>query len=292
MNRDNTPEVEDRLSRMMAKVDEQLNEAYGQRADLFISDVQALDSDSCYALINYAQGLPAPTTAAVIEFVGREFDGKVRPVLETARNFVDHNAVLVMLAKYRPTRKFDDVAEMHTIVAGARYLDVEMKQTWDVAVSPEGVKYLRRCNDDDVSKMVSERRQRMSATAGVAELTVARAVGSGVSTAGEGDIVRLYWEGSIYSDCEVKSVQKDNRLSVKIPKVGSVTVARESIVEIQAISKGKAADMKSKLKSYWGKALPDAGYAKDLTNELIDEGSDSAPESHWTMPAAQESPKK
>lgn len=286
MNRDNTPEVEDRYSRMVAKIDAQLNETHGQRADLFISDVQSLDRDSCYALINYAEGLPAPTTANVIEFVGHQFNGSVRPVLETARNFADHNAVLVMLAKYQPTRKIDDVAEMHTIIAGARYLDVSMRDTWDVAVTPEGVKYLRRCNDDDVSKMVAERRQRMNVTAGVAELTVAKAVGSGVSTASEGDTVRLYWQGSIFSDCEVKSVHKDNRLSVKIPHVGSVTVDRHAIVEVQAISKGKAAELKSKLKSYWKDALPDAGYAKQLTDSLIDEGQDTAPESHWTMPSA------
>lgn len=282
---DNTPESEDRHSRMMAKIDEQLNEAYGGRADLFISDVQSLDRDSCYALINYAQGLPAPTTDHVVEFIGREFGGKVRPVLETARSFVDHNSVLVMLAKYQPTRKIDDVANMHSVIAGARYLDVEMKDTWDVSTTPDGVKYLRRVNDDDVSRMVSERKQRM-AVAGVAELTVAKALGSGACNADTGDIVRCYYQGSVYSDCEVKSVQADNRLTIKIPNVGNVTVAREAIVEVQAISKGKAGELKSKLSEYYKKALPDAGYAKDLTRELVDEGTDSMPDSHWAQPSS------
>lgn len=282
---DYTPETEDRRNRMMAKLDEQLNEVYGGRADLFISDVQPLDKDSCFALINYAQGLQAPTTAQVVEFIGNQFGGKVRPVLETARSFVDHNSVLVMLAKYQPTRKIEEVSAMHTIIAGARYLDVEMKDTWDVATTPEGTKYLRRVNDDDVSKMVAERKQRM-AVAGVAELTVAKAVGSGVSTADTGDIVRCYYQGSVYADCEVKSVTGGNRLTVKIPNVGVVTVAREAIVEVQAISKGKAGKMKSKLSEYYKKALPDAKYAGQLTNELIDEGTDALPDTHWPQPGS------
>jgi hypothetical protein len=282
----NSQEAADRFSRMMTKADAKLNEVYGGRADLYISDVQPLDRDSCYALVNYAQGLPSPTSEAVVEFIGAKFSGKVRPVLETAKAFVDHNAVLVMLAKYQPTRRIDDVAQMHTVIAGARYLDVEMKDTWDVAVTPEGTKYLRRVNDDDVSKMVAERRARMTVTAGVTELTVAKALGSGASTAETGDIVRLYHQGSIYSDCEVKNVQADNRLSVKIPNVGTFTVAREAIVEVQAISKGKAGAMKSKLAEYYKKALPDSGYAKDLTRELIDEGTDALPNSHWPKPGS------
>ena len=124
----------------------------------------------------------------------------------------------------------------------------------------------------------------MQVSAGAAELTVAKALGSGSSTAAAGDVVRCYHQGSIFSDCEVKSVQADNRLSVKIPNVGTFTVAREAIVEVQAISKGKAGQMKSKLAEYYKKALPDAGYAQDLTSKLIDEGSDALPNSYWAKP--------
>lgn len=80
-------EAADRFSRMMTKADARLNEVFGGRADLYISDVQPLDRDSCYALINYAQGLPSPTSESVIEFIGAKFKGSVRPVLETAKAF-------------------------------------------------------------------------------------------------------------------------------------------------------------------------------------------------------------
>lgn len=281
----NNEEAQDRFSRMMAQVDERLSEVAGERADLYISDVQPLDRDSCYVLLNYATGLPSPTTANVVDFVARQFGGKVRPVLETARDYSDHSAVLLMLAKYQPTRPIDDVAGMHTVVAGARYLDVEMKATWDVAVTPEGTKYLRRVSDDDVSRMVADRRQRM-AVAGVAELTVAKALGGGASRADVGDVVRCYWQGSIYSDCEVKSVQAQNRLSVKIPNVGTVTIAREAVCEVQAISKQRAGQIKSKNAEYYKKAFPDAGYATQLTKELIDEGQDSLPSSLYAPPSS------
>ncbi len=274
---------ESRGSRMLRLLDERMNEVSGARADLHISDCQPLDRESCYALINWAPGLPAPTTVEVVDFIGRTFDGKVRPVPETAKAFVDHQAILMMLAKYQPTRPINDVATMHTVVAGARYLDVEMRDTWDVAATPEGTKYLRRVTDDDVSKMVAERRSRM-AVAGMAQLTVAKALTGGVSAADAGDIVRCYFQGSVYSDCEVKSLQAGNRLSVKVPGVGTVTVAREAILEIQAISKSKANEIKKKNNEYYKKAFGDPKYAGDLTNELIDEGVDSAPPSNFAQP--------
>lgn len=281
MTYDRYDDPQDRFSRMMAAVDERLSETHGERADIYVADVQPLDKDSCYALLSYANGLPAPTTANVVDFVGRQFGGKVRPVLETARNFVDHNAVLIMLAKYQPSRPIEDTAGMHTIIAGARYLDVELKATWDVAVTPEGTKYLRRVSDDDVSSMVAERKQRM-AVAGVAELTVAKALGGGASSADTGDVVRCYWQGSVYSDCEIKSVQGGNRLSVKIPNVGTVTVAREAVIEVQAISKQKAGQMKSKLADYYRQAMPEKDYANQLTDQLLNEGADSLPPGHWS----------
>jgi len=278
---------EARLNRMMVALGERLEKDYGCRADMYISDVSRLDNDSCYAMLSYAPGLPVPTTEQVIDFIGAQFNGKVRPVLETAKAFPDHSSVLLMLAKYQQTRKIDDVTAMIPVVAGARYLDVEMKDTWDVMVTPDGKKYLRRCSDDDVSGMVADRKQRMDVTAGVAEFTIARAVGSGSVHADVGDTVRCYWQGSVYPDCEVKSVTAGGtRLSVNIPNIGSVTVAREAVVEVQAISKDRANQMKNKLAEYYKKALPDAGYAKELTDELVDEGSSALPNSHWAKPGS------
>ena len=274
----------DRMDRIMRHLDQKLYATHGSRADLYISDTQELDRDSCYAMLRYAEGLPCPTTAEVVDFIGRNFGGKIRPIMETCRNFSDHNSVLLMLAKHQPTRKLDDVKDMHTVVAGARYLDVEMRDTWDVAVMPDGTKFLRRCGDDDVLKMVADRRQRMQVSAGTAELTIARALGAGTSTADVGDIVRVYHQGNLYSDCEIKTAQA-NRLSVRIPNVGTVTLAREAVVEVQAISKDRASKMKNQLEDYYRKVFPDPKYAEQLTQKLTDEGHEPAMPSYWTKPS-------
>ena len=265
---------------MTAAIDERLNDVAGSRADLFISDSLALDQDTVYAMLTYAAGLPAPTSSDIVEFVGREFEGRVTPVLATARHFVDHNSICVMLAKYAPSRPLQDSAAMHTVVAGARYLDVEMRDTWDVSTSPDGQKFLRRTSDDDVAKMVADRKIRM-ADAGTQYLTVANALGAGLTMADVGDIVRCYHAGSVYSDCEIKSVVAHNRLSVKIPHVGVMTIDRAQVVEVQCASKAKTGEMKKKLAEYFKKALPDAKYASELCKETtLDQTTNEGP-SHW-----------
>ncbi len=278
-------DTQSRLNRMHSALDARLQEVSGERADLYISDVLPLDPSTCYAMINYGAGLPPVTTANLVDFIGRSFDGKVRPVLETAKHYPDHNAVAVMLATYQPTRPLSDCATMHAVVAGARYLDVEMRDTWDVAVNPEGVKFLRRTADDDVSKMVADRKQRI-AQAGVKQFALANALGAGVTMADTGDTIRCYWQGSVYSDCTVKNVLDAGRLTVQIPSVGNVTVAREAVVEIQASAKKNMGQMKSKLAEYYKKALPDKKYASELTKELVDEGKDDSMPSYWTKPSS------
>ena len=276
----NYQDNEDRFSRMTAAIDERLNDVAGTRADVFISDVYPLDSEACYAMLSYAEGLPPITATDIVDFVGREFSGRAVPVLASARHFVDHNAVCLMIAKYTPTRPVADTAGMHTVVAGARYLDVEMKDTWDVATGPDGQKFLRRMADDDVVKMVAERKQNM-AHAGHATLSIANALGAGVIEASDGDTVRVYWQGSVYADCEVKGSLAGNKLSVKVPKVGTITIDRNAVVEVQAVSKKSASEMKNKLSQYYKKALPDAKYASELTKDMtLDQVTDEGP-SHW-----------
>lgn len=274
----------ERFSSLANAIETRLNEVSGKRADMYISDVMPLDRDTCFALVSYAETLTAPTTADVVEFVGREFGGKVRPVLETAQLYPAHAALKIMLARFAPTRPITDVAEMATVVAGARYLDVELRDTWDVQVGPEGQKFLKRVSDDDVAAMVKERQARLGAPSTAGTLTIAGALGAGVGIAEAGDIVRCFYQGSVYPDCTVKKTLADNQLSVQIPNVGPVTVAREA-VEIQAISKQKAGQLKSKLSEYYQKAYPDKQYAKDLTKELADEGAEGVPPSFYAVPS-------
>jgi hypothetical protein len=274
----------ERFSSLASAIETRMNEVSGKRADLYISDVMPLDRDACFALVSYAETLQAPTTADVVEFLGREFDGKVRPVLETAELFPDHAALKIMLARNAPTRPINDVAAMATVVAGARYLDVDLRDTWDVRVGQDGQKYLQRVSDDDVSAMVRDRQARLGAHSTAGVLTIAKALGAGVSTAEVGDTVRCFYQGYVYPDCTVEKVMADHKLSVKIPKIGPVTVAREA-VEIQAISKQKAGQLKSKLSEYYQKALPDKQYAKELTKELADEGQEGVPPSFYAVPS-------
>jgi hypothetical protein len=265
-------------------IERRMNEVTGRRADMYVSDVMALDRDACFALLSFAEMQAPPTTADVIDFVSREFGGKIRPVLETAALYPEHAAIKLMLARYAPTRPLDDTAEMVTVVAGARYLDVDMRDTWDVQAGPDGKKFLRRVSDDDVAEVVRARQARMGAPSTAGVLTVATALGAGVSTAETGDIVRCFFQGNMYPDCTVQKALAGNKLSVQIPHVGVVTVAREA-VEIQAISKQKAGQLKGKLSEYYQKAFPDKQYAKELTKDLADEGQDAMPPSFYAVPS-------
>ncbi len=270
--------VQERSSRMAVAIEAAFEAELGHRPDLFVSDVLSLDKDSAFVAISHSEACPTPTAEDVAAYVQSEFEDKLTPVMTTAKYNPDTCTVVVLVASNAETRPIEAVANMHTVLAGHRYLDTQMKDTWEVISSPDGQKYLRRVADDDVVSMLKDRRDRIASAGKFASIASMLSSGS----AKVGDMVRVYHRGEMYPDCTVKAANGD-KLTVQIPNVGSTQVCKYAVV-MQALGGVHSAEIKKETSDYYKKAYPDAKYAKELTKELINDRKGIDPAAKFMQP--------
>lgn len=254
-----------RTSEMLASLRSKIDKTVGHRGDLHIEDSSKIDGDSVYAMIRYSPDFGVPSTEDLVAFVGAEFGGSIRPVLESAVRTQKDDTVLMILSRNMLTRPFEEAQEMVPVTAGAVYMDRALRDTWSVEHGSDGTPFLKRICDDDIGQIVADRRRRMT-TAGQKRMSISAALNNCVPHANEGDVVRVFWNGMPVSGCLVMAVGA-NDLTLQVPNCGQVAVAKSSVMKIEETSPKKLKEMKKQLEEYYKKAYGNPEYAEELTDE-------------------------
>jgi flagellar hook-associated protein FlgK len=262
MIRNNPNELVNARDRMMQKLDMKMSATVGHRGDMHIGDFKVVDQNGGHLLIGYEKSLGPVGSNDVIAFVNKTFDGKLVPIMETAKQYRAEGAVAVMLHKTTPTRKIEDKDQM-LCIANTMFLDQALGDTWEVKAQPDGTKYLARLSKDNIGDIVSERRRRMSVQAST--VTFGTALSAGVPNLNKGDTVKFYDGGKLFEG-KVTGVGADVKIS---SSAGSFTVMPEAVVEILQVSPETTETIKSYLGQYFADAYGFEDYAKELTDRLI-----------------------
>ncbi len=247
--------------RMLRKLDARMSKAVGHRGDMFIADFRRVDEDAGHMLVGYEHSIGPIGSNDVTAFISREFQGLVRPIMETAKQHRAEGAVSVLVHRTVPTRKVEDRRGMLAI-SNTHFLDQQLGDTWEVKSQADGTKYLARLSTDDISGIVAERRRRMAVQAST--MTFANTLSAGVPNISTGDQVRFYDSGQLLEG-KVTAIGNDVRITAS---TGNYTVAPEAVVEIIQASPETRENIKGYLNEYFTDAYGFEQYAGELTDRL------------------------
>ncbi len=267
----NHPNQTGKASSMLDRVKARLDKSIGYRADLHLAQMKPINDGACYAMVSFQPSIGEPTRDDIFKLVKATFGGKVLPVMESIKVATKRDALSIILSAHQVTRDITDARDMHTVVAGATYMDAPMRETWEVQTTAEGQQYLQRVSEDNIPQIVEERCRRM-ATAGLASqrTTLESILQSGAMKIEVQDVVACFHNGEIHKNCIVASVisgETGDFVTVKIPQVGQITVEAESVTDVVHPGKDTTKDRLSDLNKYYRQALPDSQYADELTRE-------------------------
>jgi len=251
----------DARGRMLRNLEARMEKAVGHRGDLFIADFRRVDEDAGHLLLGYEKTIGPVGSTDVTSFVSRQFQGLVRPIMETAKQHRAEGAVSLLIHRSVPTRKIEDRRSM-LAVSNTHFLDQQLGDTWEVRSQADGTKYLARLSTDDITNIVAERRRRMTIRAST--VTFANTLSAGVPNISLGDQVRFY-DGGQLLDGKVTGVGTDVRITAA---AGNYTVAPEAVVEILQASPETRDSIKGYLNEYFADAYGFENYAGELTDRL------------------------
>lgn len=243
------------LERLGEKVEEQ---NLPPRSDMFVADVQAIDSMKCNLLVGYdAHVAGAPTLSQIERFVEGRWHGRVHAQSATARLHEGEEAVSILLTIHADTRPVTDATVMRRITGNA-YMDDATASIWQVY--DDGTqKFLVRRADISIEEVVGSPERISRKQARFDEIKTAAAM---LTT---GDTVR-FWDGTMPMLGKVTSLSTDG---VGISANGKgYSVAREAVFNIVERSEGQLSSEKATLRDYYARAFGNQEFADRLTKQL------------------------
>lgn len=251
-------------NRVIANLTDKISKRVGHRVDLYLSDFHQISASSGHFLLAYNE--KAPTSDEISEFFIKHFNAKVTANLATARLYKNKKAVSVVAELLQVTRPLEDAKGMTSVIANYTYLDTPLDELWEVK-EKNGQKVLQRKIKDDISKIVSARKNMMmdQSTAGnmtFAHVAEASGLSRYLSIMEKGDTVRVYHEGQVHEG--LVSAATDENVKVKVGSK-NLTVARQAVLEI--VKKNASVDQaqRKQVEDYFADAYGSDKYAKSLT---------------------------
>lgn len=231
------------------------------RQDLVLCDKLLLGDDQQRAriLVAYNALNGEPTAEQIKGFVWASFEGKVAPVIDTARLHKADQCVDLMVELLRPTAALDETKKMTQILKDAAYADSEGK-VWDVRTADDGTKYLARRSDDDLDGILAERLKYLNRTATFPKLHTLKE--AGYATASPGDTVEFY-RGTALTQGKVTALNNDNTVTVSADGA-SLKIPREAIHRVVQHSEAFEREKRQNLKGYFSKYL-----GEELADKLV-----------------------
>lgn len=227
------------------------------RSDIQLADFRVIDNVSASVLLEYDPEYGEVGVEDVGMAVARLFDGRVTAHFDTAERYPEVGAVKMMVGLVTATRRAEDADRMVTIVAGTRFMDQELQQVWQMEETPDG-KFLRRVNEDDISKILAARRQRLTSTPRVAFNTEIRA---GVSVLNPGDLVKCFAGGQTFI-AEVQQLKPTTVVVKAGEKLHEIT--KEGVFKYEKPSEITQKSIKDELRAYYSQIYP-----ADFVNKLL-----------------------
>jgi len=241
---------------MFQKFQERKAAAGRPRGDLYLADIQPMDSkNAARILLGYHSSLKEPTMDEVQAFVVQRFKGKVEPVSRSAARHPDVNGFSLVVKSFTPRRPIGDADGM-TRVTGSIYTDKE-NVFWDVDTDENGTTFLARRQEATLMDILNEHRAPSSLkNASFAKTQISAAV------VYAGDTVKGYANGRLY----VGTVTDVRGTDIIVqPKQGEALKA--SLTEIISVEE-RTAELdnatKQKLYEYYTQAYGSEEYARKL----------------------------
>lgn len=243
------------LQRLGEKVEEQ---NLPPRSDMYVADVQGIDSMKCNLLIGYDAHVAGPPTLSQIErFVEAKWHGKIHAQSTTALLHEGEEAVSILVTAHTDTRPVTDATVMTRITSNA-YMDEQTGAMWSIA--DDGTqKYLIRRGDHSITDIVGDPERFSRKQARFGEIRTAAAM---LTT---GDTVR-FWDGSMPMLGKVTSLS-DDQVGISANGKG-YSVAREAVFNVVERSEGQLSAEKNLLEDYWARATGNADWARKFTRKL------------------------
>lgn len=237
------------------------NDPTSHRGDLHISDTYTqLGSDSAELFLAYATHLGVPSLYDINQCVK---NAGLETSQDTMRVRQDHGVVQLIAWIPKERRPIEDVftPSMVPIVVNASYKDIKTGAIWNVKESAEtNDRFLIRAAEDDISKILEHRRQRMSFSPSRVQAAL---ITAGYATANTGDVVKFYHNNKVYQRGTIKS-SSPNTMTIESGGE-TIEIPRESIISVVDQSP-QTEEKKDKLrKDYYKRAY---GFSDEQLNQF------------------------
>ena len=252
--------------RLLDRLEHKINASVGHRDDLQFADARRINRNTARFMLAYSDENP-PSSSEITDFFSRKFDFKVTPFLSTAKVYDNKRCVTVVAQVLSLTREISDIKQrkMVPVIQGAVYLDVALKETWEVE-NREGNKVLVRNVKDDIMALVQARKKSMldSRTQQTFASFSQADLLKYLALLEKGDQVRVLVDDKVV-DAEVVAVT-DAEVKVKT-KGGLKTLPRQSVVDVVSKSQATEDEMLNDAEDYFTEAFGDPDYAKKLASK-------------------------
>jgi len=251
--------------RMAANLGMKISASVGYRADLQFADARKINKATAHFMLSYNG--ECPSSEDIAQFFIRQYNAKITPFLSTAKVYNSKRVITVVGQILNITRDVSDIGrrEMKTVIQGSVYLDVPLKEIWEIS-ERNGQKVLVRKMKDDIMALVQARKDAMmdqSSQMGLSFANLAKAnLMKFLAVLEKGDKVRVLL-GDKPMDAEVLAVT-DTDVKVKTAS-GVDTVSRQHVLDVLAKSPAKEEAVKDEAVKYYTEAYGDEEYAKQLT---------------------------
>jgi len=255
-----TKKMEEKLQK---KLSQRVANTRSGRWDLKLSDYEVLSGREARIMVAYTKEMGCPKRSQMDEWVNASFNGNMRLVLESLRNYPDHHVVTAVACRHQRLRPYSDSANMLR-TSSTQFMDDE-KVIWEVMSNKDGERYLSRASKDDLDEILRERQVRERTASLHHRLRLADLVTAGIYNMEPGDKVTFNYEG-ILQQGEVTKVGKEN-VTIKSNGKG-VTVDLYAVVDVYERSPKKEASKDKDLEKFF----TDAYGSKEFAKKLVETG--------------------
>jgi len=233
----------------------------GYRADLHLADYETINPKAARALIGYKASLGKPDSAEIEAFVLKVLGGKIVADLTNARNKADHHVVECVLKVPTRSRPIEDSNRMQTIVAGVRFMDVDLGDVWETESDDDGEsKRLVQVSRDNIDDILLARRRAMMSRAG--SVTFASiADEDGELDLAKDDYVTAYLSGESKQGV-IASVGND-LVKIRLPNGKVVRAAKSAVLRVEAKASRHGSDHIQFLRDFYKEFM-----AADMVDKL------------------------
>lgn len=234
------------------------------RQDLAVSDYKMIDNSHADILVAFTGSIP--TVREISNFVLAKYDGKVFPLLETARCYDACKCVGIMCTPPTIKRSLDDKKSMMKITAST-FLDINDKSEWKVEKNPStGVSFLARALVEDFEKIISARKARLGSSMAVTASAKFEKVEASYLSANEGDYVKFY-DGMMRVGT-VRSVEPDGKTIKIMDDDGELFVVdKTSVTEIIRKDPNEVEEMEKNMENFYADI-----FGRQYAEELFKKG--------------------